>query len=139
VVQIPPPVLAVADRSFEAALNNRVGIHRNIDAAILRRYKRREWAEVLRGPPPFTAEELAVVQARRQFSWRLVGVTSSGAVMYEVTNVSDRHLPFLSIGIRGKVGNLQGGVWLTVGHIAPGQTAAVAKDTYPRPARPGRC
>jgi hypothetical protein len=84
----------------------------------------------LRGPPPFTAEELAVVQARRQFSWRLVVVTSSGEVIYEVTNVSDRHLPFLSIGIRGKVGNLQGGVWLIVGHIAPGQTAVVAKDTY---------
>jgi hypothetical protein len=95
-----------------------------------RRYTRKEWAEVLRGPPPFTPEELAVVQARRKFTWQLVGLTPSGEVMYEVTNGSDRYLPFLSIGIRGKVGNLQGGVWLPVGHIAPGQTKVVVKDTY---------
>jgi hypothetical protein len=95
-----------------------------------RRYRRKEWAEVLRGPPPFTAEERAVVDARRQFTWRVVGVAPSGEVLYEVTNGSNRHLPFLSIGIRGKVGNLEGGVWLPVDHIAPGQTAVVAKDTY---------
>jgi hypothetical protein len=70
-----------------------------------RRYKRKEWAEVLRGPPPFTAEELAVVEARRRFTWQVVGVTPTGEVLYEVTNGSNRHLPFLSIGIRGKVGN----------------------------------
>ena len=52
---------------------------------------------MLCGPSPFTAEELAIVEARRQFSWRLVGVTASGEVMYEVTNGSDRRLPFLSI------------------------------------------
>jgi hypothetical protein len=81
-------------------------------------------------PPPFTAEELAIVEARRQFTWRVVGVAPGGEVLYEVTNGSNRNLPFLSIGIRGKVGNLQGGVWLPVGHILPGQTAVIAKDTY---------
>lgn len=95
-----------------------------------RRYPRKEWAEVLRGPPPFTAEERAVVEARRLFTWRLVGVAPSGEVLYEVTNGSDRCLPFLSIGIRGRTGDLRGGVWLPVGHVAPGQTAVVAKDTY---------
>jgi hypothetical protein len=95
-----------------------------------RRYKRREWAEVLRGPQPFTDEELAVVRARRLFTWRVVGVTTNGEVLYEVTNGSDSLLPFLSIGIRGKIGNLQGGVCLPVSHICPGQTAVVAKHTY---------
>jgi hypothetical protein len=95
-----------------------------------RRYKRKEWAEVLRGPPPFTAEELAVVQARRQFAWRVVGVTPSGEIMYEVSNGSDRQLPFLSIGIRSRSGKLKGGVWLPVAHIAPGQKDIVAKYTY---------
>ena len=56
--------------------------------------------------------------------------TDDGEVLYEVANGSNRHLPFLSIGIRGKVGNLECGVWLPVGHIAPGQTAVVAKETY---------
>ncbi len=95
-----------------------------------RRYNRKEWAVVLQGPPQFTEEELGVVEARRRFAWRLVGVTPHGEVLYEVTNASDRRLPYLSIGIRGKSGGLQGGVWLPVGHIGPGQTAVVAKDTY---------
>jgi len=109
--------------TFEEWLNARA-------ARARRRYKRREWAEVLRGPPPFTIEEQAVVRARCQFTWRLVGVAPGGEVLYEVTNGSDRCLPFLSIGIRGRVGNLEGGVWLPVGHITPGQTAVVAKETY---------
>lgn len=95
-----------------------------------RRYNRKEWAEVLRGPPPFTAEELAVVEARHQFTWHVVGVTPAGEIMYEVCNRSGRRLPFLSIGIRGRIGTLQGGVWLPVGHIGPGQKAVVAKETY---------
>jgi len=95
-----------------------------------RRYDRRKWAEVLRGPPPFTADELSVVEARRLFSWRVVGVAASGEVLYEVTNGSARRLPFLSVGVRGRTGTLRGGVWLPVGHIGPGQTAVVAKDTY---------
>lgn len=95
-----------------------------------RRYKKREWAEVLRGPSPFTADELSIVEARRLFSWRVVGATASGDIMYEVSNRSARRLPFLSVGVRGKTGTLQGGVWLPVGHIGPGQTCVVAKDTY---------
>jgi hypothetical protein len=109
--------------SFEEWLTARAGRAR-------RRYKRREWAEVLRGPLPFTAEELAVVQARRQFTWRVVGVAPGGEIIYEVTNGSTRRLPFLSVGIRGTAGKVQGGVWLPVGHIGPGQTAVVLKDTY---------
>jgi hypothetical protein len=95
-----------------------------------RRYKRKEWVEVMRGPPPFTKQELAVVEARRKYAWRVIGVAPSGEIMYEVSNGSDRQLPFLSVGIRGRTGKLQGGVWLPVGHIAPGQTVVVLKDTY---------
>jgi hypothetical protein len=95
-----------------------------------RKYRKKEWAQVLRGPHPFTPQEMAVLEARRQFTWQVVGVTPRGEIMYEVTNNSDRRLPFLSIGIRGRTGKLQGGVWLPVGHIGPGQTAVVAKETY---------
>ncbi len=115
--------LRKAANSFEEWLTARA-------ARARRRYKKREWAEVLRGPPPFTAEELTVVEARRLFSWQVVGVTEGGEIKYEVSNGSARRLPFLSIGVRGKTGTLQGGVWLPVGHIGPGQTAIVAKDTY---------
>jgi hypothetical protein len=95
-----------------------------------RRYKRKKWAEILRGPPPFTPEELAVVEARHRFVWRVVGAAQNGDVLYEITNGSDGCLPFLSIGIRSKLGDLEGGVWLRIGHVGPGQTAIVAKDSY---------
>ncbi|HEX4999977.1 MAG TPA: hypothetical protein VFY29_17280 [Terriglobia bacterium] len=112
----------VAD-SFERWLHSRASRARL-------RYKGQEWADILRGPDPFTLEEQSVVRARRQFMWRIIGVAPGGELLYEVTNGSDRCLPFLSIGIRDRIGTLQGGVWLPVGHIAPGQTAVIAKDTY---------
>lgn len=115
--------LRKAADSFEEWLTARA-------ARARRRYKRSEWAAVLRGPPPFTAEELDVVRARRQFTWRLTGISPTGDILYEVTNGSSRRLPYLSIGIRGRTGNLQGGVWLPVDHIGPGQTEVVAKETY---------
>jgi hypothetical protein len=93
-------------------------------------YKKKEWTAVLRGPPPFSARELEIVEARRRFSWKLAGVTPSGELRYEVRNDSDRRLPFLSIGVRDTAGTLQGGVWLPVGHVAPGETAIIDKDTY---------
>ena len=39
-------------------------------------------------------------------------------------------VPFLSIGVRSRAGDLQGGIRLPVAHIAPGQLAVVAQDTY---------
>lgn len=109
--------------SFEEWLTKRANRAR-------RRYSRAEWAEVLAGPPPFDAEELAVLEARRLFKWRIAGITPAGDILYEVTNGSPRRLPFLSVGIRGKNGKFRGGVWLNVEHIGPGETAVVAKETY---------
>jgi hypothetical protein len=99
-----------AANSFEEWLTTRA-------ARARRRYSRKEWAEVLRGPPPFTEAELAVVEARRRFTWRVVGATPGGEIMYEVNNGSDRTLPYLSIGIRGRAGKLHGGYgfpWATL-------------------------
>jgi hypothetical protein len=98
--------------------------------AARKRYTKREWEDILRGPPPFTPEELAVVVARRLFRWQVVGASEAGALRYEVTNGSSRTLPFLSVGIRSRTGRLEGGVWLSVGHIGPGETAVVEKDAY---------
>jgi hypothetical protein len=95
-----------------------------------KRYTKKEWAAILKGPPPFSLEEWAVVEARRQFRWRVVGVSEAGELRFEVTNGSDRRLPYLSVGIRSRVGGLEGGVWLPVGHIGQGETAVVEKETY---------
>lgn len=96
------------------------------------KYNKREWAGVLTGPPPFTPEEQAVVAARRLFTCRAAGVTAAGDMLFEVHNGSGTVLPFLSVGVRweGEGGGLQGGVWVPVAHVRPGQTAVVEHDAY---------
>src|SRR5690242_16215050 len=63
-------------------------------------YKKSEWQKILRGPDPFTEEELRIVEARRLFRWRVVGFSDSGDIRFEVTNGSHIRLPYLSVGIR---------------------------------------
>jgi hypothetical protein len=93
-----------------------------------RRYTRREWRAILQGPPPFSAEELAIVHARERFAWRLVGVADDGELVFEVTNHSDRRLPFLSIGISAP--GLEGGLWLAVADLEPGATCLLKRAVY---------
>jgi hypothetical protein len=94
------------------------------------KFKKSEWQNILRGPDPFTSEELRIVEARRLYRWRVLGFSDSGNVRFEVTNGSRARLPYLSVGIRAKDGSLDGGVWLPVATIAPGQTAIIEKDVY---------
>lgn len=75
------------------------------------------------------------MNARRQFSWRVVGIATNGDLQFEVHNGSDLILPYLSVGIRGKLrpprsGPLNGGVWLPVLNILPGETRMIEKDCY---------
>jgi hypothetical protein len=99
-----------------------------------RTYTKKEWREIEKGPPPFNDQETRIVVARRKFRWRVVGISSNGAIQYEVYNGSDMVLPFLTIGIRGKRrgadGTLEGGAWLPVGSVLPGQTAVIERDSY---------
>ncbi len=94
------------------------------------RYKKHEWEKIRCGPDPFTEQELGVVQARRLFRWRVLGFSNNGDIRFEVTNGSCIRLAYLSIGIRAKDGRLDGGVWLPVASIAPGETAVVEKAAY---------
>jgi len=98
-----------------------------------KKYSKRRWREILCGPEPFSEEESRIVQARRQYRWRRVGVADDGDVEFEVHNESDVTLPYLSIGIRGAI---NGGAWLPVGHIRPGETRIVLKDCYKDVASP---
>lgn len=98
------------------------------------RFSGEEWRAIVAGPAPFSDEELSIVEARRQFRWRVVGISPSGNIRFEVHNSSKLRLPFLSIGIRGPIRNqdniLTGGVWLPIDHIGPGETRVVEKDCY---------
>jgi hypothetical protein len=101
---------------------------------VRRYYTKKEWREIEKGPPPFSDQEKRIVEARRKFRWRIVGISSSGDIQFEVHNGSDMVLPFLSIGIRGKRrgtdATLNGGVWLPVGSVLPGQTELIEKGCY---------
>jgi hypothetical protein len=90
----------------------------------------KRWAEIVRGPSPFTDGERAIVEARRACSWRLIGMDDDGDCLFEVHNGARIALPFLSIGIRDKRGGFLGRAWLPVSGIGPGETAVIKKDCY---------
>jgi hypothetical protein len=94
------------------------------------KYSKQQWAQIVAGPPPFTPEENRIVEARRQFTCRLTYVTPEGRLLLEVHNGSGMVLPYLSIGVQWKNNSLQGGIWLPVSNIRPGQTAVVDHDAY---------
>lgn len=99
-----------------------------------RRYTKKQWREIEKGPPAFSDQEKRIVEARRRFHWRVVGISDTGDIQFEVHNDSGLVLPYLSVGIRGKRrgtdDTLEGGVWLPVGSVIPGQTAVIEKDCY---------
>lgn len=92
------------------------------------------WQRILAGPVPFAPHELRIIEARKRFRWRKVGVTGEGDIEIEVHNASTMVLPYLSIGVQTP--RFNGGVWIDVEAIAPGSTRIVAKDCYKELASP---
>lgn len=100
-----------------------------------KQYKKKEWEAIEHGPPPFTERELAVVEARKHFRWQVVGIAPNGDLRFEIHNGSDMILPYLFVGVRGKLrppksGPLDGGARLPVSSIRPGETKIVEYDCY---------
>jgi len=100
-----------------------------------KQYKKAEWERMRSGPVPFAEREKAVVQARKQFRWRVVGVAPNGDVRFEIHNGSDMTLPYFFVGVRGRLrppksGPLEGGARLPVDSIRPGETRVVEYDCY---------
>lgn len=100
-----------------------------------KQYKGKEWKAIEEGPAPFTVQEQAIVEARKKFQWRIVGVAPNEDLRFEIHNGSAITLPFLSIGVRGQLrqpgnGSLDGGAFLPVSSIAPGETRIIEKDCY---------
>lgn len=98
-------------------------------------FKKKEWKAIEKGPPPFSEHEKAIINARKLFRWRVVGIAQNGDIRFEVHNGSNLILPFFSIGVRGKLrppkrGPLNGGVWLPVSKVLPGETCIIEKDCY---------
>jgi hypothetical protein len=95
-----------------------------------RYYSQREWSKILRGPRPFSARELEIVEARRKF--RIVSFAFDGAEwVIEVYNGSGLTLPYLSIGLRSKDGRCISGMWLDTSRIGPGHTGVIRRGPVP--------
>jgi hypothetical protein len=100
-----------------------------------KKYKKQEWEAIQNGPPPFTDMELAVIEARKSYRWRVVGISPNGDLQFEVHNGSNMNLPYLTLDVRGKMkppndGFLTGGARLSVASIYPGETKYVEFDCY---------
>jgi hypothetical protein len=93
-------------------------------------YGKEKWAEIIRGPEPFTVEEQELIEARRAIQWRVLGIDADGNHIFEVTNASGQALPVLTVGVHSKDRWLNGAVRLKIGHIGPGQTGIVHADCY---------
>ncbi len=100
------------------------------------RFKKSEWRAIVEGPAPFSNREKAIVEARRKFSWRTVGISKDGDLIFEVHNGSDMVIPYLSIGVREKQGPCIGGISLPVFSVMPGQTRIIHRDCYKDRHRP---
>lgn len=90
----------------------------------------KKWAEIVRGPRPFTAKEQQVLDARAKFRWRALEAAEDGDAQIEVGNDSTRRLPFFTLGVRDSRGGFDGRVWLPVKHIKPGSVQVVRHDAY---------
>lgn len=102
-----------------------------------KRYNKRAWEAIEMGPHPFDDQERAIVEARKLYRWRVVGVTQNEDLRFEIHNGSAMTLPYLSVGIRGtlrppKRGPLNGAAFLPVASIHPGETKVVEFDCYKR-------
>jgi hypothetical protein len=95
------------------------------------KYSRRQWALVIKGAAPFSDAEQEVATARSSFKWKNIGFSDSGDAIFEIHNCSNMTLPFLSIGVKDiDDAILKGGVFLRIGHIAPGKSGTTTADCY---------
>lgn len=67
-----------------------------------REYSADDWARLERGPEPFTAEELALLEARRKLEWRFTGGGPEGTLRFVIRNRSSRRVKALTVGVRAK-------------------------------------
>jgi hypothetical protein len=93
-------------------------------------YGTKEWADILRRPKPFTAEEKKMIETRRRIGWRVLGVDQEGNHIFEVSNHSERTLASLTVGLRSSDRRLNGAIRLRVEEVLPGQTSVLHADCY---------
>lgn len=95
-----------------------------------RKYKAKEWKELLVPPPPFTEREQAVIAARHQMKWELVRIEDNLDRVIKVTNMSDIVLPYLTLDVNRADGYNFGGKYVPIGDLLPGETKEYRFSLY---------
>lgn len=95
------------------------------------KYSPKQWKIVIDGAKPFSDAEVEIVEARRKYTFNLVGFADDGDALLEVANNSKMVLPFLTVGIKDSEDRiLIGGTWLNVAAIRPSERAIIKADCY---------
>jgi hypothetical protein len=126
----PPPILEFECGSEEEMASSFEEWLSASCAVARKKYGKAKWAEILRGPKPFSMEEREIIEARRLMRWRVLGIDADGNHILEVTNAGRRALATLTVGARSKDGRLNGAVRLKVRNVSPGQTALLHVGCY---------
>jgi hypothetical protein len=95
-----------------------------------KRIRKADWTNILKGPAPFSAAEKQIMEARKRFEWSVLGRTEDGALRFRIRNGSDLTLPFLSIGVRSLDRTFNGGIFLPISTLEPGQTIVIERECY---------
>ena len=93
-------------------------------------YSSEAWGKIKSGPQPFDDVEATVIEARKYFKWREVGISDDGDRLLEFENNSDNLIPCFSIGVRSTDGSLNGAIIIDVKELAPGSKEVYAVACY---------
>lgn len=93
-------------------------------------YTKREWADIVRGPAPFSQHELAILEAAQMYSFESLGRNENGKLLIKVHNGSKLRLHYLSVGVRIPGRGLSGATHLDVSEIKQGETKILERDCY---------
>jgi hypothetical protein len=87
-----------------------------------KKYKSKEWKELLVPPPPFTEREEAIIAARHQMKWKLVRVEENLDRVVSITNMSNIVLPYFTLDVNHPDGRGFCGKFIPTESLLPGET-----------------
>ena len=104
-------------------------IHLKVRSA-KKKYKSKEWKELLVPPPPFNEREQAIITARHQMKWKLVRIEENLDRVIRVTNMSNMVLPYLTLDVKHADGSKFGGKFVPISDLLSGETKEYRFSLY---------
>ena len=88
-------------------------------------YGKEKWAEIVCGPEPFTPEEEELIERRRRFHWRLIGVDRWEIICSKSQTLPIVRYPSSRWAAPSEDCRLNGAIRLNVGQVQPGGETAI--------------